>query len=395
MGRRTATLCVVSFLAVMWMTSIVSAQNDHEVPELFEDVWYRIALDEEGHYILGDGDGYAGGTWYYYAEPNDLGFWRQWYYNGPCDPNCKGYLDYAVYIKAVDRTKPTYAEIRFNWSTPQWSALGKRRPPLPSDVAQAEPGIEYMTGKALHCVDNLIIGTVEPIKTHIIGDYNPEWTSIDIRATNAYIYRGAFHYCLLKDSAMGACYDLDSNDCYTAYETQCMPPYIWMGSGTSCSDYFAPELFPVPVYRFWSSHRGVHFYTADEREKDFFLSQYPELWDFEGIVYGGYIDNFDPDTAAVHRFWSETLGVYFYTINEEEANKLKSDYSDVWAYEGIVFYAYPEKRAPVGTMPVYRFWSGLLGCHFYTISENERDKLINEYAQTWSYEGIAWYAYLP
>ena len=89
------------------MTSTVSAQNDHEVPELYEGAWYRIALDQESDYILGDGDGYAGGTWYYYPDANEseLGTWRQWYYNGPYDPNRKGYLEYVVYIKSVDTTR--------------------------------------------------------------------------------------------------------------------------------------------------------------------------------------------------------------------------------------------------------------------------------------------------
>jgi len=40
--------------------------------------------------------------------------------------------------------------------------------------------------------------------------------------------------------------------------------------------------------------------------------------------------------------------------------------------------------------PVYRFWSDSLASHFFTISENEKNKLMNEYAEVWSYEGIAW-----
>jgi len=395
MGRCTATLLAFSVLAVTWMTSTVSAQNDHEVPELYEGAWYRIAVDQESNYILGDGDGYAGGTWYYYPDANDLGTWRQWYYNGPYDPNRTGYLEYVVYIKAVDANQTTYAEIQFNWSTPEWSALDKRRPPLPYDVNQAGPEIEYMTGKSLICVDNQKIGTIEPIRTCVIHDYNPEWTSIDIRATNAYVYRGAFHYNLSKDDQMGACYDAVSDDCYTAYEEQSVAPYVWMGPGTSCADYLTVELFPAPVYRFWSAEQGTHFYTADEREKDFFLTEYPDLWEFEGIAYGGHLDNTDPDVAPVHRFWSERLGVYFYTISGKEAEKLQSQYSDVWAYEGIAFYAYPESRAPVGSMPVYRFWSDSLASHFYTISENEKNKLMSEYSEVWTYEGVAWFAYLP
>lgn len=395
MGRFTATSLGWSFIAAVLLVSVASAQNDNEVPERFADVWYRIAVDEAGGYVLGDGDGYAGGTWYYYPQADGRGIWRQWFYNGPCDLNRKGYLDYAVYIKALQYGEPTYAEVRFNWSTPEWSALGKKRPPLPCDVSTAKMEDRYMDGKSLQCVDNLVIGTVEPVKTCTIGGYNPEWTSIDVQATNAYIYRGAYHYCLLKDPEMGACYDLKTGDCYTAYQEDCLSPYVWLGAGTSCSDYLVPELFAAPVYRFWSTRRKSHFYTANEREKDRLLVDHADVWTFEGIAYCGHVDDTDPDVAPVHRFWSDVLGVHFYTISQTEADKLETRYSDVWAYEGTAFYAYPKDRPPAGAMPVYRFWSGTQGCHFYTITETERDKLISDYSEVWTYEGIAWYAYLP
>ena len=91
----------------------------------------------------------------------------------------------------------------------------------------------------------------------------------------------------------------------------------------------------------------------------------------------------------------DALGVYFYTIMEDEKDNLRSLHSDVWTYEGPAFYAYPEGSQPDNTVPVYRFWSGDFGYHFYTVSEEERDKLIDEYPHAWAYEGIAWYAFEP
>ena len=44
-------------------------------------------------------------------------------------------------------------------------------------------------------------------------------------------------------------------------------------------------------------------------------------------------------------------------------------------------------------MPVYRFWSEQLGHHFYTIDEAEKNVLIENYSQVWEFEGIVWYAY--
>jgi len=101
----------------------------------------------------------------------------------------------------------------------------------------------------------------------------------------------------------------------------------------------------------------------------------------------------DPELAPVYRFWSDTFGGHFYTIRETEKNKLIQDFSHVWKFEGVAFYAYPPDRAPVGSKPVYRFWSDSLGRHFYSISESEKHKLVDQFAQVWTFEGVAWYAF--
>jgi len=54
---------------------------------------------------------------------------------------------------------------------------------------------------------------------------------------------------------------------------------------------------------------------------------------------------------------------------------------------------YVVREPPAGTRPVWRFWSPAGQCHFYTISERERDKLIEQYADRWIYEGPAFYAW--
>ena len=395
MKRSAATLIGCLFLAFVLPGTPASAQDDIEDPNTFEGVWYRIALDEEGEFVLGDGDGYAGGTWYHYPEPNGPGWWRQWYYNGPSDANRKGQLDYAVYIKAMDPSLQTSLEVRFNWATPEWSAQGKQRPPLPCDVPEAEMQARYMQDRLLHRVDHWFIGTVEPIKSHTVEEYNPEWVSIDVRGHNAYVYRGADHSSLPKDPFMGACYDQSTGDCYTGYEDQCEAPYVWLGWGTECSDYVTAGPFPVPVYRFWSPTFGKHIFTTSEREKDAFLAEPDETWAPEGIAFCALMDDTEPGCRPVHRFWSKQLGVYFYTILEPEKDNLVTNHSQVWSYEGPVFYAFAAGEEPEDTVPVYRFWSAELGYHLFTISEAEKDGLIENYPLFWAYEGVAWYAYAP
>jgi len=146
------------------------------------------------------------------------------------------------------------------------------------------------------------------------------------------------------------------------------------------------------VYRLWSSMRGRHFYTINEQEKDEFL-QKRQGWVAEGIAYRAFDDAGRLSLRPVHRLYSPALDTYFYTISPKEKDKLLQDYRGSWQYQGIAFYAFPDGQHPVGTSPVYRFWGQTLGHHLYTIDPQEKDKLIRDYRDMWSFEGVAWHAY--
>jgi hypothetical protein len=146
------------------------------------------------------------------------------------------------------------------------------------------------------------------------------------------------------------------------------------------------------VYRFWAPGSERHFYTISKLEKEKVLTLYPQVWIYEGAVYRAFPDGSNPDCRAVHRFWCETLASHFYTIKERERDKLINEYPDFWTYEGIAFYAWPEGQQPGWTDAVHRFWSESKGTHFYTIDEAEKDRLRSKHADVWTYEGIAWYA---
>ncbi len=149
----------------------------------------------------------------------------------------------------------------------------------------------------------------------------------------------------------------------------------------------------VGVYRLWSETYGRHFYTIDESEKEEFLADPAGAWQDEGVVYRAFAGADEPNVVPVYRFFSESLHSYLYTISESEVAKLVNDYPNIWTFQTVAFYVYPEGNQPAEAMPVYRFWSDSLGYHFYTIDESERDKLINEYPDIWTYESVAWYAY--
>ncbi len=147
-----------------------------------------------------------------------------------------------------------------------------------------------------------------------------------------------------------------------------------------------------PVYRFWSPQNSRHFYTISEAEKQYVQTTFASnIWTYETVAYYAFADDGEPGLAPVYRFWSNALGAHFYTISEIERDYV-IDNLPAWTYEGPVFYAYPEGSQPVGASPVYRFWSDILSTHFYTIDEAEKDYVIDN-LPSWEYETVAWYAY--
>lgn len=90
----------------------------------------------------------------------------------------------------------------------------------------------------------------------------------------------------------------------------------------------------------------------------------------------------------VFRFYNGTTGAHFFTASPAERdNTLKN--SPAFAYEGVAFYA--QAITLTGNSPVYRFYGSTGGAHFYTISAAERDAVLGSNSD-FKYEGVAWFA---
>lgn len=140
------------------------------------------------------------------------------------------------------------------------------------------------------------------------------------------------------------------------------------------------------VYRLLNNDTGVHFYTANETEKD--AVEQLANFSFEGASYQGV----DPLTGAgestsVYRFLNGDTGVHFYTTDETERNAVEE--LDNFSFEGEAFLAYETEVE--GSIPIYRFYNSTTGAHFYTPSAIEKDNVENNLPEYQS-EGIAYYA---
>ena len=92
--------------------------------------------------------------------------------------------------------------------------------------------------------------------------------------------------------------------------------------------------------------------------------------------------------SAVFRFYSKAYKGHFFTISEEEKQTL-IDTNPNWKYEGVAYRAYT--NAAPGTTALYRFYSKGYRGHFFTIDADEAETV--KHNPNWKYEGIAYYVY--
>lgn len=149
----------------------------------------------------------------------------------------------------------------------------------------------------------------------------------------------------------------------------------------------------LAVHRFYSEALSTFFYTADESEKDKLIDDASDAWTYQGVAFHVPPADSEPNSAPVYRFWSPVLRTHFYTISEKERDKLIETFDSRWTYEGVTFWAFPREQQIPGTIPLYRFWSPTIQRHFYTTSEEQKEEIIRENSDVWVYEQIAWYIY--
>ncbi len=92
----------------------------------------------------------------------------------------------------------------------------------------------------------------------------------------------------------------------------------------------------------------------------------------------------NPLTAPVYRFFNTVAGGHFFTTSEAERDAVMRDLPQ-YRFEGVGFYAYGAETN-LGA-DIYRFFNTIAGGHFFTSSIEERDAVIRNLPE-YNYEGI-------
>lgn len=147
-----------------------------------------------------------------------------------------------------------------------------------------------------------------------------------------------------------------------------------------------------PVYRFYNTGNGSHFYSVSETETNYVKASIPSYF-YEGPAFKAE-SALIAGTSPVYRFYNATTRAHFYTISEVEKASVIANLPQ-FAYEGISWYAKATSQvvANDGTIPLYRFYNLSNGTHFYTNSESEKASVIANLSKTYLYEGPAYYVW--
>jgi hypothetical protein len=131
----------------------------------------------------------------------------------------------------------------------------------------------------------------------------------------------------------------------------------------------------------------VHFYTASEAEKNSVVANLSSTFNLEGVAYS--INSVNPANAVpLYRFFNTKNGSHFYTASAVERDSVIANLAKIYNYEGE---AYNVSATALGGTPVWRFFNVKKGFHFYTASEAEKNSVVTNLSAIYHLEGIAFY----
>jgi len=148
----------------------------------------------------------------------------------------------------------------------------------------------------------------------------------------------------------------------------------------------AVTIILTPIYRFFNTTTGTHFYTSSFEEKNFVSNTLPQF-NYEGIAFSGAGITSAANVSPVYRFFNSATGTHFYTISKTEKDNILSNLPN-FNFEGEAYSAHTINSA--GTKALHRFYNTKTGTHFYTASDAEKANVQNTLPH-YTYEGIAYY----
>ena len=144
----------------------------------------------------------------------------------------------------------------------------------------------------------------------------------------------------------------------------------------------------VAVLRFFDNVSGTQFLTGSTSEANSLIATRPDLT-YEGLGMAGIAPGAsDPNAVPVYRFFDTTNGTHFFTASQSEKDSIAATRPDL-VFEQASFYEHSTQQP--GDVAVYRFFETHDGTHFFTESASERAAILATRPDMTD-EGVAYYA---
>ena len=161
-------------------------------------------------------------------------------------------------------------------------------------------------------------------------------------------------------------------------------------SAAAPTDFITVSPTNIGLVRFFDSVAGTQFYTSSLSEYNAILANRPDL-----KQEGNDLNALNPNTIAtdsnavpVYRFFDSTYGTHFFTASTEERDDVIATRPDM-KFEGVGFFEHTTQQA--GDTAVYRFFDSHNGTHFYTTNGTEKASILTNRPDLVS-EGVGFYA---
>ena len=142
-----------------------------------------------------------------------------------------------------------------------------------------------------------------------------------------------------------------------------------------------------PVFRFYNTQTGAHFYTGSTNERDHVIQTWPQFV-YEGTAFIAATVA-APGTLPIYRFYNTQNGAHFYTASAAERDQVIANLPQ-FSFEGVRYYAFT--NAEPGSVKLYRSYNTQTGAHFYTTQDDERDA-VNQHLPQFVDEGVVYNVY--
>ena len=165
------------------------------------------------------------------------------------------------------------------------------------------------------------------------------------------------------------------------------------GTGTGAGTGDGTSTAAGPVYRFFDTRFGTHFFTSDVGERNTVISTRADL--VQEVNGFGDVAPTDTSAVAVYRFFDTKFGTHFFTANSGERDTVIATRPDLTYEVNSTFYEHSAQQG-AGDTAVYRLFDTGTGTQFLTGDQTEYNGLTTAGSGTYRpdlrSEGVAFYA---